>query len=99
MWQLRESLPELIDHTWRSCTSSTEGKFERSVSNSSMLISSGVPSIMIFMQSLKTGMEVQQMITENKYVQMGSAMAQSGLKFMMTAAVITPTDMSRSPRT
>jgi hypothetical protein len=51
------------------------------------------------MQSLNTGIEVQAMITENKYVQRGSARVHVGLKFIITAAMMTPTLIRRSPRT
>jgi hypothetical protein len=66
MWQLKAFLPELIDQIWRSWSSSTPGKSVMSLSSYSMLTFAGLASMRTMMQSLKTGIEVHMIITENK---------------------------------
>ena len=53
--------------------------------------------MMILQQSLKMGTVVIRTRTEKRYVQMGSAIFQSGLITMMIAAAMTPMLYTMSP--
>ena len=60
-------------------------------------MSVGDSSMMILQQSLKMGTVVIRTRTEKRYVQMGSAIFQSGLITMMIAAAMTPMLYTMSP--
>ena len=83
---------------WKSCTSSTVLSLKILLYSSCKSNSWGEFSLIIWRQSKKMGTVVSMTRNENKKVQIGSAIAHSGLILMMMAAEMTPMDWTISPR-